>query len=224
MTERHASNEQRRVAQSHPEPIYTLRPGTVTDLRSRRMPRQTIQMRKLKYHVNTSADGFILSDVKGLGDIAGGEEPSQYLRSLHAYGVALMGWRTYEAMRALGFDDPYPHLMSYVFSRTCPVKAAPQVEVVSTEACEWIGRMKACPGKDLYLCGGASLATSLFQANLIDEVVLKVNPILVGSGRRLLSEIEGRIKLSHNTSFVHQDGAVILTYQVQTDERRVVAA
>jgi len=36
-------------------------------------------------------------------------------------------------------------------------------------------------GKDIYLCGGAELDTMLFEEKLIDEVVLKLNPILSGS-------------------------------------------
>jgi dihydrofolate reductase len=43
------------------------------------------------------------------------------------------------------------------------------------------------PGKDIYLCGGADLATTLFAENLIDEIILKLNPLLFGSGIPLFS-------------------------------------
>ncbi|MCL1636064.1 dihydrofolate reductase family protein [Luteimonas sp. SX5] len=180
--------------------------------------RELLQMRKLKYHVNVSVDGFILSQGEGFDAFPHGDESAQYLQSLHAYGIALMGRRTYEASQKTGIDDPYPHLMSYVFSRSSSVRTNPQVELVRDEATDWVRRMKACPGKDLYLCGGADLAASLFKAGLIDEVILKVNPLLKGAGRRLLSGLETEIALVHNSSAAYDDGVVMLTYRVQKND------
>jgi hypothetical protein len=51
----------------------------------------------------------------------------------------------------------------------------------------WLGGLKAEAGKDIYLCGGADLATELFKKGLLDEVILKLNPVLLGSGIPLLT-------------------------------------
>lgn len=180
---------------------------------------EPIQMRKLKYHVNVSVDGFILSKGDGFDAFASQDGDSeQYLQSLHAYGIALMGRGTYEAGLQAGVDDPYPHLMSYVFSSTMRSRAGSQVEMVSGDAAAWVRRLKTCPGKDLYLCGGAQLAASLFKAGLIDEVILKVSPVLRGSGRRLLSELDEDIVLTRESSAAYDDGVVMLSYRVEKRE------
>lgn len=200
-----------------PQPAYHLWPAANGTF-SPSPRREPVQMRKLKYHVNVSVDGFILSQGESFDAFPQGDESAQYLQSLHAYGIALMGRRTYEASQKVGVDDPYPHLMSYVFSRSSSLRTNPQVELVRDEATDWVRRMKACPGKDLYLCGGADLAASLFKAGLIDEVILKVNPVLKGSGRRLLSGVETDIALAHKNSAAYDDGVVMLTYRVQKNE------
>lgn len=174
-----------------------------------------VQLRKLKYHVSVSVDGYILSRGDGFDAFPQGDDPAQYLQSLHAYGIALMGRRTYEAGLQAGIDDPYPHLMSYVFSRTLRARGDSQVELVSDDAAEWVRRLKACPGKDLYLCGGAQLAASLFKANLVDEMILKVNPVLRGAGRRLLSELDTDIELVRESSMAYGDGVVMLSYRIR---------
>ena len=205
------------VAASHV--AYRLRPGAAythpTPLRS-----EPVQLRKLKYHVNVSVDGFILSNGEGFDAFPQGDDATQYLQSLHAYGIALMGRRTYEAGLQTGIEDPYPHLMSYVFSRTLGMRHGSQVEVVSGDAAQWVRGLKTCPGKDLYLCGGAQLAASLFKARLIDEVILKVSPVLRGSGRRLLSGLDTDIALVCESSTAYDDGVVMLAYRVQAGEAR----
>jgi dihydrofolate reductase len=47
-----------------------------------------------------------------------------------------------------------------------------------------VRELKRRPGQDLWRCGGAQLAGALLPE--IDELVLKVNPLLAGDGIRLL--------------------------------------
>jgi dihydrofolate reductase len=70
-------------------------------------------------------------------------------------------------------------------------------------------------GKDIYLCGGAELATTLFEEKLVDEVVLKLNPVLFGSGIPLLSRSAGLINLELTSSKVYENGVLLLHYQVK---------
>lgn len=97
-----------------------------------------------------------------------------------------MGRKTYEFGFQFGVTNPYPWMRQYVFSRT--MKASPDVNVtlVSENIVELVRELKNETGKDIYLCGGAELATMLFEGKLIDEVVLKLNPVLFGSGIPLL--------------------------------------
>jgi dihydrofolate reductase len=48
--------------------------------------------------------------------------------------------------------------------------------------------LKAEKGKDIVLSGGSILATKLLSENLIDEIQLRVHPVLIGSGIPLFNK------------------------------------
>lgn len=215
-----------RIAQvmpiAKPQAAYRLWPAPVPTQVSRPSSKP-VQMRKLKYHVKASVDGFLLDEVRMAEGAQSAEEAMRCLHVLDAYGIVLMGRGTYEAHLRAGVEDPYPHLMSYVFSQHWRPRAGSPVEVVADDAAAWVRRLKACPGKDLYLCGDR-LAASLFEAGLIDEVIVELNPVLQGSGRRLLPEaMKGRITLLRERSATYDDGKVTLTYRVRNGEDGVEA-
>lgn len=174
-------------------------------------------MRELKYHVACTADGFIAHpDHTVDGFVAEGEHVTDYLESLrNDYDVALMGRRTYEFGFQFGVTNPYPWMKQYVFSRTMERSPDPNVELVSENIIDLVRELKKGTGKDIYLCGGADLATTLFAENLIDEVILKLNPILFGSGIPLLSHIGRPIYLELTDSKVYGNGVLLLHYRVK---------
>lgn len=73
--------------------------------------------------------------------------------------------------------------------------------------------MKQQPGRDIWLCGGGSLASLLFQA--IDELILKVHPILLGSGIPLFSSVIQLTYLELTNSKIYNNGFMLLHYRVK---------
>jgi len=172
-------------------------------------------MRKLKYHVASSADGFIAREDGSFDCFPGkGDHVAEYLDSLKSYGAVLMGRKTYEVGLKMGVTDPYPFLKSYVFSRTMKKSPDERVEIVSENAGEMVRKLKDESGKDIYLCGGAKLAAELFKEKLVDEVILKLNPLLLGSGIPLLPDIGRHIDLELIDTKVYTSGVVLLSYRV----------
>jgi dihydrofolate reductase len=173
-------------------------------------------MRKLKYHVASTADGFIARE-DGSFDCfpAEGDHVNDYLDSLKSYDAVLMGRKTYEVGLKMGVTDPYPFLKSYVFSRTMKKSPDERVEIVAENAAKMVRRLKDEPGKDIYLCGGAELAAELFKEGLVDEVILKLNPLLLGSGIPLLPYIGRHINLELIDTKVYNTGVVLLSYRVR---------
>lgn len=171
-------------------------------------------MRKLKYHVTASVDGFLLDNARDKQRFIGGGIEQH--RAIEASGIAAMGRGTYLALR--------PHLAkaghemaAFVFSREWRAQDA-NVEWVAEDAQEWIRRIKTCPGKDLHLLGGRRLAHGLFRAGLIDEVVVRVVPMLQGTGERALPEIRRDFELVAGASTAYEDGSVALTYRPAPEE------
>jgi dihydrofolate reductase len=168
-------------------------------------------MRRLVYFVATSLDGFIASP-QGSFDAfpMAGDHIEALFREfpetlpgplLTAAGIApsnatfdtvLMGWNTYDVGRRVGLASPYPHLRQYVFSRTHAASPSNASFVITSESpTDLVRKLKNEPGeRDIWLCGGGRLASALESE--VDRLVLKVNPVLLGSGIRLFEDQEYR--------------------------------
>jgi dihydrofolate reductase len=161
-------------------------------------------VRKLVYYVACSVDGFIarpdgsidfaLSHGEHFADMIARypEAFPGHLRGVlgvtaanQAFDTVLMGRATYEAGLAIGVTNPYPHLKQYLFSRTIERSPDPNVELVRTDPASRVRALKGKPGMDIWLCGGSKLAGAVLSE--IDELILKINPVLIGSGIPLVS-------------------------------------
>jgi dihydrofolate reductase len=166
--------------------------------------------------VASSLDGFIARE-DGSFDyfLAEGEHIPDYLESLNAFDVVLMGRKTYEVGLKVGVTNPYPNMKSYVFSRTIKESPNERVEIVSENIIEFVKALKDETGRDIYLCGGGELATMLFAENLIDEILVKIHPVLAGSGIRLFSGAVKQTNLEFIASRTFRTGVVVIHYRVK---------
>ena len=114
--------------------------------------------------------------------------------------------------------NPKPKL---VFSKT--LESAPwgtyhNASVVKEHVLEEVHQLKQQTGLDMMIIGSASLIQSFAKAGLMDEYVLYVHPVFVGSGVPLFKE-QVTLKLVETKTF--RNGVVRLTYQhvLQSDEQ-----
>jgi dihydrofolate reductase len=173
-------------------------------------------MRKLKYHVASTLDGFIAHEDHSVdGFVAEGDHVNDYLESLkNDYDTVLMGRRTYEFGFQFGVTNPYPWMKQYVLSRTTGSSPDANVEVVSDNVVDFVIGLKEMEGKDIYLCGGSELAARLLAEGLIDEITLKLNPVLFGAGLPLFSRISKQTSLELTGSKVYGNGVILLNYRL----------
>lgn len=173
-------------------------------------------MRKLKYHVACTVDGFIARP-DGAFDcfLAEGEHVTDYLDSFKSYDAVLMGRKTYEVGLQLGVTNPYPMMKQYVFSRTMQESPDENVTLVSENVADFVRALKQESGQPIYLCGGANLAALLWAEQLIDEIIIKLNPVLIGTGIPLFSGSIKQAKLELISSKTYHNGVLLLQYQVQ---------
>jgi dihydrofolate reductase len=173
-------------------------------------------MRPLKYHVALTVDGFIGHEdgtVAGFSDQ--GDHVTDFLASFAGYGAVLMGRKTYEFGLKLGVTSPYPSMKQYVLSRSMKESPDPAVELVADDVVGFVRRLKEEDGKPIWLCGGAELASTLFAAGLIDEIILKLNPVLFGAGIPLFAGAVAQTALELIESKVYGNGVVLLHYRVK---------
>ena len=73
--------------------------------------------------------------------------------------------------------------------------------------------LKKEPGPDIAILGSGELIQSLSSGNLIDEYVLVIHPLVLGSGRRLFPDGGPSSELRLASSVTTTTGVVIATYR-----------
>lgn len=175
------------------------------------------QKRKLAYHVASTLDGFIAREDDSFDCFVNeGDHVTDYLATLRThYGAVVMGRRTYDIGLKFDVTDPYPYLETYVVSRTLKESPNPRVHLISDDVVGAVRALKAQEGKDIYLAGGGALTTQLLTAGLVDEVLVKLNPVLLGSGIPLVSRLGAHVNLELLSTKVYRAGVVLLQYAVK---------
>ncbi|MCY1034961.1 dihydrofolate reductase family protein [Corallococcus sp. BB11-1] len=159
-------------------------------------------MRRLTYYVASTLDGFIASPQGAYDffkmepdylDAIAAEYPETLPASYRAFrglsgpgqhfDTVLEGRNTYQVGLDAGVTNAYPHLEHYVFSRTLTQSPDPKV-TISTTPLATVRELKAREGRGIWLCGGGALAAELRPE--IDAYVIKLNPVIVGSGIKLV--------------------------------------
>jgi len=183
------------------------------------MSTQTSQQ-KVIYYVATSINGNI-ADVDGNTEDFSmtAQYIPDYINSLQDYDTVLMGKHTYEAGYKYGIEPGHPsptygHMMQYVFSQSMEQYHNDQLQVIRDDPAEFVSSLKQEEGKPIYLCGGGKLAGYLLQQGLVDEVILKLNPLIIGKGLPLFGNLDCVVKLELLDTKIYSDGHLFLRYRV----------
>ena len=140
-------------------------------------------MRDLIYYVAVSIDGYIAEADGSFGRFVWDDEVvADFFASYNWFDTVIMGRKTYDVALQQGITDPYPNLKGFVYSKTLTSDPDPNVTLVKGDVREHVIAMKKEAGKPIWLCGGGDLAGQLLDAQLIDQVIIKLNPIILGGG------------------------------------------
>jgi dihydrofolate reductase len=183
--------------------------------------------RKIIVYIATSADGYIARPDGGVEWLdrprpAGNYGMAAFFRSID---TILWGRKTYEV--ALGFNrgkgvGTGSRVKNYAFSRRPPRSHTSDVEFVREPIKRFARRLRATPGKDVWIMGGAGLIASFLDAGEIDEFIVHVIPTFIGEGIPLVAPRHRRIPLRLLSTKRFPDGVVRLHYEVgQSRPRRV---
>ena len=174
--------------------------------------------RKVIVHIATSADGYIARPDGDLEWLTSRPAPAGFY-GLSAFtqtiDTKVLGRKTYEMSLRLGakFDAQHPHL---IFSRQAPRANAPSgVAFVSEAIGPFVNRLRAQPGKDIWLMGGGEIIASFLDEQAIDEFVITVVPVFIGEGIPLLARRHRHTPLELLASERFENGVVQNRYRVQ---------
>jgi dihydrofolate reductase len=167
-------------------------------------------MRRLRYQVAASLDGYIADDRDGFDWIVA--DPDIDFGELMAqYDTLLMGRRTFEVAGGLLPAD----VEVVVCSRTLRQEDHPGVRILSEGVADAVRQMKRLPGRDIWLYGGGDLFRQLLEAGVVDTVEPAIIPVLLGSGVPLLpgGTLQRRLRLSAQRLY-EKSGIVLIQYDV----------
>ena len=182
-------------------------------------------MRKIRIFEHTSLDGVIEHDKNYTygGWTAPYRSPEGMAMLLETYGGSfdmLLGRKTYDEF--LGYwpnagDFPMANAINtatkyIVTHRPESLQWAP-VKDLSGDIIEELRKLKLTEGPDLVVMGSISLTSLLLDAGLVNDVVLIVYPVLLGHGKRLLSDSINARELEFVSTKTTPTGVLLNTYR-----------
>ncbi|MGE5777067.1 MAG: dihydrofolate reductase family protein [Chloroflexota bacterium] len=143
-------------------------------------------------------------------------------KSISQTEALLLGRKTYQIFAAYWpsapADDPFAKkfnsIPKYVVSTTLDKAAWNNSTLIRKNVPEEVAKLKQQPGSGIIsVTGSGKLAQTLMKDNLVDEYVLWINPIVLGSGKRLFDNgvIPNNLKLVDSKTT--GSGVLVLTYQ-----------
>jgi dihydrofolate reductase len=146
---------------------------------------------------------------KAMGDrIAAGGGLGGWLLGRWTYQSLLSTWNA----RGGPFKDALNNSPKYVASATAEKPSWPNTTLLRGEIGDAVGALKAQSGGVLAVMGSGVLIGSLMAAGLIDEYLLMIHPLVLGTGRRLFPE-GAQLSLRLTSSLTSASGVVIATYE-----------
>ncbi len=188
-------------------------------------------MSKVVIFMNLTLDGVMQAPARPDEDRRGGFEHGGWAtpyatmeaaeKSMANSNVLLLGRRTYEDFYSVWpnrtdnpftavLDNTQKYVASTTLSEPLPWRNS---TLLKGDAAEAVARLKQELDKDLLVLGSGELIQSLMQHNLVDEYVLLIHPLVLGSGRRLFTDGGTFAALQLVDTRTTSTGVVIATYQ-----------
>jgi dihydrofolate reductase len=144
-------------------------------------------------------------------------------------GALLFGRLTYERFYAFWpnqTNNPFTAFLNnipkYVASSTLeePLPWSNST-LIKSDVAETLAELKAEQDKDLVVFGSGVLVQSLMRWNLVDEYVLLIHPLVLGSGRQLFSRDGTFAALTLRDSKTTTNGVIVATYEPANNRNAV---
>lgn len=184
---------------------------------------------KTQYYTATSIDGYLADEDNSLdwlfqfgeiGEIEGVQD--DYPQFVDQVGAVAMGSTTYEWMieqeNLLEDPEKWPYdVPAWVFSsRELPVVDDANIRFVQGNVAPVHAEMvEAADDENVWLVGGGDLVGQFHDHGLLDEIILSVAPVTLGSGAPLLPRRITTPPLKLADVQKYGDVFAALTYEVQ---------
>lgn len=188
-------------------------------------------MRKLISFMHISLDGFVAGPNGEIDWIKVNEEIFDHVgKRIGMTDTAMYGRATYQMMESYwptAGNSPkaskhdiehsrwYSNVHKVVLSKTMSSAGLTNTTVINNDLVNRINKIKQQPGSEILLFGSPTATHALLQLGLIDGFWLFVNPVVLGKGIPLFTDIREKIKLQLLKSKQFECGVVEVSYIVE---------
>lgn len=186
-------------------------------------------MRKIVAGLHTTFDG-IMSGPAGDEDnmVSWGmpgitDSTPDFQSFFQEFDTILLGRITYDGLSQFWpfqsgeFADLMNKTPKIVFSRMLPKVqwgSFDNISLINKNVETEVKKRKEQDGKDMIIFASSKLIQSFTNAGLIDEYRIVVHPVILGSGKRLFDNIQGRHGLRLESTKPYNSGAILLRYGI----------
>ena len=117
---------------------------------------------------------------------------SGLLLGRRTYDDLLSYWNSQDSPFKDALNDAPKHVASRTLSEPLPW---PNSKLLRGDIPDAVAALKQGPGEELHVLGSGELIEALIRHDLIDEYLLLIHPVLLGSGRRLVSDRDACVRL-----------------------------
>lgn len=169
---------------------------------------------KVQLYIASTLDGFIAASdgsVEWLNDYMA--DDLRYDEFYAEVGSIIMGRTTYEQVCSFG-DWAFAGKRTIVLTHNPqpPEPVHSEVSFYSGDLTTLCADLRESTSSNIWLMGGGEVVRSFLQNDLIDEILLFVMPMLLGTGIPLFLDTGKHIKLSCKHAERFSNGVVLLHY------------
>ncbi|ATD71170.1 MULTISPECIES: dihydrofolate reductase family protein [Gordonia] len=146
-----------------------------------------------RYYTATTLDGYLADDHDSLDWLL--TQPLEdggamnYDDFFAGIGTAVMGYTTYQWLldNEMADGKPWPYeIPSFVFTHRTITPVADSITVLDGDPTAHRDLLtEAAAGKDVWVVGGGDLAAQFAEAGMLDDMIVSIAPVTLGSGRPL---------------------------------------
>ncbi|AAM07879.1 dihydrofolate reductase family protein [Methanosarcina acetivorans] len=180
---------------------------------------------RIKLYIACSLDGFIARKGGSVDWLTEYENSSEtdygYSEFYASIGTVLIGRKTYEQVLDFGVW-PYGEKKTYVFTRQKePLRREKNVEFVSGNVGEFVRRLKENTDENIWLVGGSQLIRVFLEEDLVQDMIVFVVPVILGSGIPLFDRIGKEVRLRMIDTERYESGLVKLEYEIEGRHKKI---
>lgn len=169
--------------------------------------------RKIILNLAMSLDGYIASEDGGYDWIVSDgdekldtERKWDFAKFLEGIDVVVMGKKCYDQ----NFHNDFKDKKVYV-ATSQKLQDEENIKFINGDICKVIEEERNKEGKDIFLFGGGVVIDNFIKADIIDEYIIGIIPIILGKGRPLFLGNNPTIKLQLKECIIEK-GVTISTY------------